>query len=77
MKTLSLPLPDQRFLSAAEGWLGLGDYLAANEELENNTPKLKPHPYVLEMRWKINSKSEKWELAAEMARALLEHVSIV
>ena len=32
-----LPLPDQRHLDAAEGWLGLGDYLTANEELENIT----------------------------------------
>jgi len=28
-----LPLSDQRHLDAAEGWLGLGDHLAANEEL--------------------------------------------
>ena len=35
-----LPLPDQRHLDAAEGWLGLGDHLAANEELEEISPQL-------------------------------------
>ena len=34
-----LPLPDQQHLNAAEGWLGLGDHLSANEELEQITPK--------------------------------------
>ena len=50
-----LPLPDQRFLNAAEGWLGLGDHLAANEELENITPQFRAHPLVLEVRYQIRS----------------------
>jgi len=33
-----LPFPDNKHLEAAEGWLGLGNWLEANEELENITP---------------------------------------
>jgi hypothetical protein len=37
------------------GWSnsGLGDHVAANEELENITPQLRVHPDVLEIRWQI------------------------
>ncbi len=49
----NLPHPDNKHLEAAEGWLELGNYLEANEELENITPQLRAHPYVLEMRYKI------------------------
>jgi hypothetical protein len=45
-----LPPPDQRFLYAAEGWLGLGDHLSVNEELENITPELRTHPKMLLVR---------------------------
>ena len=30
----ALPLHDLRYLEAADGWLGLGDYAAPNDELE-------------------------------------------
>jgi hypothetical protein len=35
---VKLDLNDQRWLDAAEGWLELGDHLAANEELEQIRP---------------------------------------
>jgi hypothetical protein len=65
-----LPLPDQRFLNAAEGWLGLGDYLQANEELENITSKLRHHPYVLEIRWRVYSMAKQWEVARALSEML-------
>jgi hypothetical protein len=34
-----LELCDQRHLEAAEGWVELGNYLEATEELEQITPK--------------------------------------
>jgi tetratricopeptide (TPR) repeat protein len=68
----NLPLQDQRYLDAAEGWLGLGDYLAANEELEQITPQLRAHPFVLEVRYKIYAKAKKWDGAVEIARTLSE-----
>jgi len=70
LKLKKLPHPDSHHLAAAEGWLGLGDHLAANEELENITPRLRGHPYVLELRWEIYAKAGKWEMAAEVARSL-------
>ena len=65
-----LPLPDHYYLDAAEGWLGLGDHLAANEELEQISPKLQAHPFVLELRYRIYSKAERWDMAAEVARGM-------
>ena len=65
-----LPHPDNKHLEAAEGWLGLGDHLAANEELEQISPQLRAHPYVLEVRYKIYSKAKKWDGAVEIARTM-------
>jgi len=48
-----LPPPDQRHLEAAEGWLGLGDHLAANEELDSITPRLRAHPDPLKPRFEV------------------------
>ena len=55
----NLPLPDRRHLDAAEGWLGLGDHLAANEELVQITPELRAHPDVLQVRLQIYWKAKK------------------
>jgi len=63
-----LPLPDQRCLDAAEGWLGLGDPMAANEELEQISPGLRTHPFVLKVRYEIFEKAKNWEAAAEIAQ---------
>ena len=46
-------------MEAAEGWLGLGDHLAANEELEQITVALRAHPKVLMVRWQIYAKAKK------------------
>jgi hypothetical protein len=40
-------------LNAAEGWLGLGDPIEANEELKKIAPVLYSHPDVLEVRYRI------------------------
>jgi hypothetical protein len=41
---------DKMRLVAAEGWLQLGNYLEANEELENIIPQIRGHPDVLALR---------------------------
>ena len=61
---------DQRQLAAAEGWLELGNWLEANEELELITPEMRAHPFVLRVRWGIYAKAEKWEMAGEVARGM-------
>jgi hypothetical protein len=55
---------DQMFLNAAEGWLGLGDHLAANQELEQISPELRGDPRVLDIRLQIYWKAENWVLCS-------------
>jgi predicted Zn-dependent protease len=67
---MKLDLSDQRHLDAAEGWLELGDWLEANEELERITPAMRGHPFVLRVRWDIYAKTKKWEMAVEVSRGI-------
>jgi tetratricopeptide (TPR) repeat protein len=66
----NLELQDRRYLEAAEGWLGLGDFREANEELECITPQMRAHPDVLRMRWNVYAQAKKWEMASEVARGI-------
>jgi len=67
-----LPHPDNKHLEAAEGWLGLGNWREANEELENIRSELSVHPFVLEVRYKIFAETKRWDEAVEIARTLSE-----
>src|SRR5205823_1002826 len=64
MKKL-LSFKDQHHLEAAQGWLGLGNWKEANEELENISSQNRTHLEVLFVRFKINSVARKWEGAYE------------
>jgi len=64
--------PDSHHLSAAEGWLGLGSWQEANEELEKIAPALLAHPSVRLFRYEVYAKAGKWGMAAEIARALVQ-----
>ena len=68
------PLPDQRCLEAAEGWLGLGDYLSAEKELEELTPHLRAHPQVLSLRYMICHDASQWDRAADLAGTLVKRL---
>jgi predicted Zn-dependent protease len=57
-------------LRAAEGWIGLGDWRSANEELEAIAPELHGHPWVLHRRWDVYSLSNDWDLALGVAEVL-------
>jgi thioredoxin-like negative regulator of GroEL len=63
----SLEQPGSRHLEAAQGWFDLGNHLEANEELKKITPELRAHPDVLEGRWRIYAKAQKWEACAHVA----------
>ena len=63
-------LADTRYLEAAQGWLGLGDWTSAQAELESISAPFQTHPDVLRVRWQVYSAAGKWELAAEVARQL-------
>jgi len=63
---------DKVHLDAAQGWLGLGDHIQANEELEKITPQLRAHPDVLRVRWRVYAQAKKWGACCEIGRTLTE-----
>ena len=63
--------PDIFHVSAAVGWLMLGDHIEADEELEKVSTGLRSHPDVLEVRWQICATAEKWKACAEIASAII------
>lgn len=66
----SLPHPNNLHLQAAEGWLELGNWSEANEELDRILPSLRAHPLVLALRYQIYAKAEKWDLAGCVAEGM-------
>jgi tetratricopeptide (TPR) repeat protein len=66
--------PDTHHLLAAQGWLGLGNFLEADEELEKITHQLRDHPAVLSVRYEIYAKAKKWDVAADIADALVKMI---
>jgi len=68
----SLESPDPHHLSAAVGWLGLGDWREANVELEKITPALRGHPDVLEVRVDIYRNAKKWDACLDIAEAIVK-----
>ena len=67
-----LEMPDSHHVSAAVGWLGLGSWQDANDELNLIAPEYRMHPVVQQVRWQICAKAERWEMAAEIAKSLRE-----
>ena len=65
-----LDSPDSFHLSAAEGWLELGNHHEALAELGHIAPKYRKHPLVLCARWQLYAKAEQWEKAIEVAQAI-------
>lgn len=61
---------DQRHLEAAEGWLGLGCYIEANEELEQIKLLKRAHPSVLRVRCEMYAVAKNWEAAADIAESI-------
>jgi predicted Zn-dependent protease len=68
----ALDQEDQWHLRAADGWLGLGNHLEANAELEEIRAEVRGHPAVLAVRWQIYAAAKKWEGALEIASALVQ-----
>src|ERR1035437_2484172 len=65
-----LEAPDALHLQAAEGWIGLGNYPDANDELEQIAAASRAHPDVLQLRWRIYANAEKWDVCLDIATAL-------
>ncbi|MDB6123227.1 MAG: hypothetical protein JWQ71_2220 [Pedosphaera sp.] len=68
---LKLAPPDSFFLSAAEGWIELGNFAEAKAELSQISEPHQNHPFVLELRYSIQAQEQDWAAALETARALL------
>jgi tetratricopeptide (TPR) repeat protein len=64
--------PDLHALTAAVGWLELGNASEAEAELAGISPENQHHPDTLEVRWAILAHTHRWETALETARALLD-----
>ena len=65
-----LPHPDHQYLDAAEGWLGLGNWREASQELEQIRPQFRLHPSVLEIRYKIHAEAKRWAEAVVVAKTV-------
>jgi tetratricopeptide (TPR) repeat protein len=59
-------------LTAAQGWLELGNHLEADKELDEIAPQLRAHPDVLELRWEIHGRANKWDACVDIAEALIK-----
>lgn len=70
---LKLEPPDTYYLSAAIGWLELGDRTEAWAELGRIRPAFQKSPEVLEVTWLLNASEQDWPAALITARALMEN----
>jgi tetratricopeptide (TPR) repeat protein len=59
--------PDRFHLEAAQGWLELGNYHEANEDLKRISAANRRHPDVLEIRWHIDAQARKWDACVDAA----------
>jgi tetratricopeptide (TPR) repeat protein len=64
--------PDTHHLSAAIGWMELGNLAEAEADLNRISAAHQCHPDVLEVRWIILAEGKRWEAALGTARVLLK-----
>ena len=64
--------PNGHYLSAAVGWLELGNLAEAKAELAQVSTGQRNHPDVLEVRWLICAEQKQWEEGLEVARELVQ-----
>jgi len=69
---MTLEPPDRHHLSAAIGWLGLGNWHEAKLELEKITPQNRNAPAVLLIAYDVNAAARDWGQAADIADRMLE-----
>lgn len=62
---------DRQHFDAAQGWIGLGQFLEATEELEALTPAARARPEVLLERVRIYALAKRWDYLLEIGNALL------
>lgn len=60
--------PNNLHLSAADGWLGLGNWREAESELDQIDEAFAGHPKVLEVRYKMYAASKQWDRAVDVGK---------
>ena len=68
----TLPPPNNHFLEAAVGWLELGNPNEAHAELNQIAPEFLDHPQVLEVKWQIFARTDKWDKSLPIAQAFCQ-----
>lgn len=63
---------DKRHLLAAQGWIELGMFADAVDELKSIAPRNRKKADVLAVRWAACSGAKQWEAAVEIAITLIE-----
>ncbi len=71
---MKLSKEDAAHLSAAEGWLDLGNWREANEELERIAPEHRVHPNVLETRCRVAEMAKAGEMVLTVSQVLTEQL---
>ncbi|MEI7732230.1 MAG: tetratricopeptide repeat protein [Verrucomicrobiota bacterium] len=66
-----LPWPHRFTVSAALGWVELGNLQEAAAELERLPADLLEEPTVLDIRWEIHALQKDWLAALRVARAMM------
>lgn len=61
---------EQHTLRAAEGWFELGVSEEAEKELMALGPSAQAHPAVLELRWQMQARAQRWDACVDFARAI-------
>jgi tetratricopeptide (TPR) repeat protein len=64
--------PDTHHLSAAEGWLELGNHAEALDELNLVSPAEQGRVEVLGLRWSISAQLKLWEQCVVLAERIVE-----
>jgi len=67
-----LPPPNCHFLDAAVGWLELGNPAEALNELAQIECELAVEPQVLEVKWQVLARSDKWDMYLPVAQAFCQ-----
>ena len=58
-------------LRAVEGWLELGNPNEASEELSQIATRHQGHPDVMQARWHVNAKLQRWDACVEIGKAMV------
>ncbi|MDX1952924.1 MAG: tetratricopeptide repeat protein [Verrucomicrobiota bacterium] len=67
----ALEYPNQFHLSAASGWVDLGNFKEAARELARVDGRFWNHPDVLEMRWVLHTANGHWEQSINIATQMV------